>query len=91
LSGEVDNQPIYSVSQINREIRLILEENLSTLWVEGEISNYLHHPSGHCYFSLKDRDSQLRCVIWRDQARGLSFTPQDGMKVLSMKGEDSIS
>ncbi len=83
MSGEVDNQPIYSVSQINREIRLILEENLSTLWVEGEISNYLHHPSGHCYFSLKDRDSQLRCVIWRDQARGLSFTPQDGMKVLA--------
>jgi len=83
LSGEVDNQPIYSVSQINREIRLILEENLPTLWVEGEISNYLHHPSGHCYFSLKDRDSQLRCVIWRDQARGLSFTPQDGMKVLA--------
>ncbi len=81
-SKEVENQPIYSVSQINREIRLILEENLPILWVEGEISNWLHHPSGHCYFSLKDKDSQLRCVLWRDQARDLSFTPEDGMKVL---------
>ena len=81
--GEVENQPIYSVSQINRQVRLILEDNLPILWVEGEISNWLHHPSGHCYFSLKDKESQLRCVLWRDQARGLSFTPQDGMKVLA--------
>lgn len=80
---EVTNQLVYSVSQINRQIRFILEESLPPLWVEGEVSNYLHHPSGHSYFSLKDRDSQLRCVMWRDQRCNLSFTPQDGMKVLA--------
>jgi len=51
------------------------------VWVEGEISNYLFHSSGHRYFSLKDENAQIKCTLWRYQGEYLRFEPEDGMKV----------
>lgn len=72
---------IYTVSEVTREIRTTLEEKFPTLWVEGEISNLKKHSSGHLYFSLKDPEAQISCVMWRGRNQQLLFQPQDGMKV----------
>lgn len=72
---------IYSVSEITREIKLTLEEGFPPMWVEGEISNLKKHSSGHLYFSLKDAEAQISCVMWRGRNQHLLFRPQDGMKV----------
>lgn len=73
---------ILSVSEITRNIRLVLEENFSGVWVEGEISNCKLHSSGHMYFSLKDEESQLAAVMFRRENMRLEFEPRDGLKVL---------
>lgn len=72
---------IWRVSEITDSIKNVLENNFSALWVEGEISNFSRPASGHCYFTLKDDDAQLSCVLWRWMAEELFFTPQDGMQV----------
>jgi exodeoxyribonuclease VII large subunit len=74
---------IYTVSQLNREVRFLLENNFVTLWLEGEISNFSAPHSGHWYFSLKDAQAQVRCAMFRPQNRRLTFQPQDGMHVLA--------
>lgn len=84
IQSELDPQHIYSVAEITREIKLLLETSIPVVWVEGEISNLKFHSSGHLYFSLKDKDSQINCVMWRSRNAGLFFTPQDGMKVLAL-------
>ena len=75
---------IYTVSEITKKIKDILEGSIPTIWVEGEISNYTHHSSGHRYFSLKDENSQIRCVFWKWQANSLRFEPEDGIKVIAL-------
>jgi len=82
-------QEIYTVSRLNREARLLLEENFLSLWVEGEISNFVAPQSGHWYFSLKDTTAQIRCAMFKPQNRRLTFTPQDGMHLL-VKGRISL-
>ena len=72
---------IYTVSEVTREIRTTLEDKFPTIWVEGEISNLKKHSSGHLYFSLKDPEAQISCVMWRGRNQQLLFQPQDGMKV----------
>jgi exodeoxyribonuclease VII large subunit len=57
---------VFTVSELTRQIRGILETKFSAVWVQGEISNYKLHPSGHQYFTLKDQRAQISCVIWRD-------------------------
>ena len=57
---------IFSVSELTRSIRGTLEAKFGAVWVQGEISNYKLHPSGHQYFTLKDQRAQISCVIWRD-------------------------
>jgi exodeoxyribonuclease VII large subunit len=76
------DEPILSVSELNREARLLLEGALPTVWVEGEISGFLHHRSGHMYFTLKDSEAQVRCAMFRGDNRRLSFSPEDGQQVL---------
>ena len=71
----------YSVSEITSQVKGLLEENLPKCWVEGEISQYTHHSSGHRYFTLKDNASQLSAVMFKWQAGSLSFRPQQGMQV----------
>jgi exodeoxyribonuclease VII large subunit len=75
---------IYKVSEITRDIKNLLEQSFPTLWVEGEISNYTLHSSGHRYFSLKDENAQIRCVLFRWEGKRLAFEPQDGMKVYAL-------
>jgi exodeoxyribonuclease VII large subunit len=72
---------IYSVTEITGELKSVLESEFASIWVEGEISNYLHHSSGHHYFTLKDNSAQLKAVIWRFTARGLKVELKDGLKV----------
>lgn len=72
---------IYTVTEITREIKGMLEGNFPAVWVEGEISNCLLHSSGHRYFTLKDESSQIRCTLWRFRGDRLRFEPEDGMKV----------
>ncbi len=84
IQSELAPQHIYSVAELTREIKLLLETTIPVIWVIGEISNLKLHSSGHLYFSLKDRDSQLSCVMWRSRNMALFFTPQDGMKVLAL-------
>ena len=72
---------IYSITEITRRIKYILEMNIPTVWVQGEISNFTHHSSGHMYFTLKDEECQITSVMWREDTLRLFFTPRDGMKV----------
>jgi exodeoxyribonuclease VII large subunit len=74
---------IYTVTEITKEIKGILEESLPSVWVEGEISNYILHSSGHRYFSMKDENAQIRCTLWRFRETRLSFEPEDGMRVIA--------
>jgi len=76
------NQDIYTVSRLNNEVRLLLEESFFHVWVEGEISNFAAPNSGHWYFSLKDSAAQVRCAMFRGNQRSLGFAPKDGMHVL---------
>ena len=57
---------VFTVSELTRNIRGTLETKFAAVWVQGEISNYKSHPSGHQYFTLKDQRAQISCVIWRD-------------------------
>ena len=79
-----DNAPlVYSVSALNRRARVLLEQNIGSVRVEGEISGLARPSSGHIYFSLKDAAAQLRCAFFKQRAGLSGFTPRDGMRVLA--------
>src|SRR5271165_2549597 len=80
--GARPNRDIYSVSRLNREVRVLLERGFGSLWLEAEISNFARPASGHWYFSLKDATSQVRCAMFRQRNMLAAFTPRDGQKVL---------
>jgi len=73
---------VYSVSRLNKEVRLLLESGLPQLWLEGELSNFAAPASGHWYFSLKDSTAQVRCAMWRQRNTQVRFRPKDGALVL---------
>jgi exodeoxyribonuclease VII large subunit len=73
---------IYSVSRLNREVRVLLERGFGSLWLEAEISNFSRPSSGHWYFSLKDAAAQVRCAMFRQRNMLCAFTARDGQKVL---------
>jgi exodeoxyribonuclease VII large subunit len=73
----------FTVAELNARIRGLLGEEFDDVWVAGEISGSKTATSGHCYFTLKDHDAQLRCVCFRQNLRYLKFKPQDGMAVLA--------
>jgi exodeoxyribonuclease VII large subunit len=74
---------IYAVSELNATVQSLFQDNFRAIWVEGEISNCRPATSGHYYFSLKDAQSQLKCVLFRGAARFVKFRPQDGLRVLA--------
>lgn len=82
---------IATVSQINSYIKKIIDNNLilNNIWIKGEISNFKLHYSGHMYITLKDDNSVLKAVMFKSSARTLSFTPNDGMKVMA-RGRISV-
>ncbi|MFC1528986.1 exodeoxyribonuclease VII large subunit [Candidatus Latescibacterota bacterium] len=83
-NGESGKITRVTVSEFTRLIKELIEDAFPSVAVEGEVSNYVHHTSGHRYFTLKDENSQLRCVMFKWQAQGLDFTPEEGMKVLAV-------
>lgn len=78
-------QQVYEVSQVNEYLKLRFEDDefLSAIFIRGEISNYKLYPSGHHYFSLKDANGAMRCVMFKGSAFRLRFKPKDGMKVVA--------
>lgn len=72
---------VFTVSELTRSIRGTLETRFAAVWVQGEISNYKLHPSGHQYFTLKDQRTQISCVIWRDTMVRQRQSPADGAQV----------
>lgn len=76
-------EKIYTVSQVNSLIKIALEEKLPPrLIIRGEISDWKHHTSGHCYFSLKDEGAILPCVMWASKFKNVKFSPENGIETL---------
>jgi exodeoxyribonuclease VII large subunit len=73
---------IYSVSELTRNIRVVLEDTFPEVWIEGEVSNFTRHSSGHMYFTLKDEASQLACVVFRSVNQKIKFALSDGMQLI---------
>jgi len=72
---------LWRIGELNRNVRAALEQTFPLLWVSGEISNLKRYPSGHWYFSLKDDNAQVKCVMFRHKNMYLDWMPQDGVQV----------
>jgi len=74
---------IYTVQEITEYLQALIKEDalLSDFWISGEISNFYHHSSGHMYFTLKDKNSQLKTVMFKGYNSSLDFEPEEGMQV----------
>ncbi|HQB04234.1 MAG TPA: exodeoxyribonuclease VII large subunit, partial [Candidatus Hydrogenedentes bacterium] len=80
---------IFTVAQLTREIKTLLESQIGTVWVSGEISNWSRAASGHAYFSIKEEGSQIDAVIFKARLNRLGLTPENGLEVLA-KGEITV-
>jgi exodeoxyribonuclease VII large subunit len=72
---------VWSVHQVNKAVRGLLESSVEPLWVGGEVGNWTRSRAGHCYFTLKDERAQLRAVMWAREAARLPIDPEEGTKV----------
>jgi len=72
---------VITVSELNRLAKDLLEQNLPLMWVAGEMSNFRRYDSGHCYFTIKDEQAQVDCVMFRHKAQHLDWLPEDGTQV----------
>lgn len=82
MNEEANNRQIFSVTELNRQVRQILDSTLPLLWVEGEISNFVRPGSGHWYLTLKDEKAQVRCAMFKGSNIKVGFQPSNGMSVL---------
>jgi exodeoxyribonuclease VII large subunit len=82
--GWGDRPEGWPVSEVNALARELIEGAIPPLWVAGEVANFTRARSGHCYFTLRDDSAQLRCVMWRDEARRLPTSPEEGMEVRAL-------
>ena len=82
MQVEQKEKHIYTVSELTKYIRVIVEDSFPGIWVEGEISYFIFHSSGHMYFSLRDAGSTLKCAFFKHANQKLKFKPKDGMKVI---------
>jgi len=73
---------VLSVSEITAQIKWQIESQFSSIWIQGEISNFKHHSSGHMYFTVRDDSAELRCVMFRGYNQMIHFKPENGMEVL---------
>lgn len=80
---------VLTIEQLNRQIRQLIEGQLDLVWVQGELSNFKAHTSGHFYFSLKDAKSQIKAVMFRGHNSRLRFKPTDGLEVI-VRGRISV-
>ena len=81
MNEAFDANAIITVTELNRRTRELVERGFPLLWVAGEISNFTRAASGHCYFSLKDAQAQVRCVLFRHKAALISFPLANGLQV----------
>ncbi|MBU0895551.1 MAG: exodeoxyribonuclease VII large subunit [Candidatus Omnitrophica bacterium] len=82
MISETKEKQIYTVTELTKYIRQIVENSFPNIWVEGEISNFILHSSGHMYFSLKDAGSVVQCAMFKRSNEKLKFRPKDGMKAI---------
>ena len=82
MNSNTGDRQIFSVSELNRSVRHLLETQLPMLWVEGEISNFARPASGHWYLTLKDGQAQVRCAMFRNSNMRVNFKPGNGTQVL---------
>lgn len=80
---QTSDKKILTVSELSRIIKGCLEEVLPDIWLQGEVSNCTYHSSGHIYFSLKDEDAQIRCVLFRGNSYNIKFKIEDGMQLVA--------
>ena len=80
LFDDIERRPL-TVSELTAQVRGALESRFASVWVEGEISNFKAHTSGHWYFTIKDEGSQLRATCYRGMNRAIRFRPSDGLQV----------
>ena len=83
------NRDIFAVSELNRKAKQLLETHFSTVWVQGELSNFAQPQSGHWYFTLKDSKAQLRCAMFRNRNQLLRYRPREGEQIL-VRGRLSV-
>ena len=83
-AAEVVVPEAWTPSQLNRALRLLLESSFRSIWVAGEVTNFKRVRSGHCYFTLRDDEAQVRCVMFRADAAKLPTDPDEGMKVRAL-------
>ena len=87
--SQAPERTVYTVARLNREVRLLLEQGLAVIWVEAELSNFTQPASGHWYFTLKDKEAQIRGAMFRQRNMNLGFTPKSGQLVL-VRGRVSL-
>src|SRR5262245_63985229 len=80
---------VLSVSELTTQVRRLVEQEIGEVWVSGEITNFRLQTSGHIYFTLKDANAQLQCVLFRDEARASRDLVRDGQKILA-QGELTV-
>lgn len=83
------NRQIFSVSELNRDAKRMLESEFPSIFVEGEISNFMRSGPGHWYFTLKDEKAQLRCAMFRNRNHMVRFKPENGKQII-VKGRISL-
>lgn len=88
-SNDTTDRSVLSVSDLIGGLTRVVEDAYSDVWVEGELSNFSRAASGHCYFTLKDGDAQINCVMWRHLTKYVFFEPEDGLQV-QLHGDASI-
>ena len=90
---QIEKEPkrkVYSVEKLTSEIKLLLEERFTTIWVTGEVSGFRAQSSGHCYFTLKDSGAQIQCVLFRS-AQGVDRKMIADGKKLTLQGDISLN
>jgi exodeoxyribonuclease VII large subunit len=73
---------VFTVTRLNQTVRQLLEREMGQVWISGEISNFSRPASGHWYFTLKDDGAQVRCAMFRNSNRRITFRPEQGQQVL---------
>ena len=79
----IPERKVWTVSELNARIRELLSAAFANVWIEGEISNFREAQSGHLYFTMKDRENCIDCVMWKSDAARLKFTPSSGIELLA--------
>ncbi len=82
-AATMPERDVYTVSRLNREARMLLEQGMHPLWIEGEISNFAAPSSGHWYFTLKDPNAQIRCAMFRQRNMYSECKPRDGLHAVA--------